>query len=122
MEIITECEERLNLSSLEIIDDLMISKVRRLMFTSILKLRLFDEMIKSLHGDEYDRNLEGLLSQMQRTITREREIESLRISENEKKLLKNLQLVFIITLAVLQRSFQQRIPIGLCRSFTPSSG
>ena len=99
VEIITECEERLNLSSLEIIDDLMISKVRRLMFTSILKLRLFDEMIKSLHGDEYDRNLESLLSQMQRTITREREIESLRISEKEKKLLKNLQLVFIITLA-----------------------
>ena len=96
---IRDMEEELTRIALEINDDLMVFKVRRLMFTSILKLTLFVEMIRSLQGYEYSQALEGLLSQMQTALTREREVLTMRVEAQESTLLKNLQLVFIVTLA-----------------------
>ncbi len=96
---IRDLEEEFTRISLEISDDLMIFKVRRLMFTSILKLTLFVEMIEALHGFEYQEALEGLLSKMQVALNREREVLTIRISQQESTMLRNLQLVFIVTLA-----------------------
>jgi hypothetical protein len=96
---IRDLEEEFTRISLEISDDLMIFKVRRLMFTSILKLTLFVEMIEALHGFEYQGALEGLLSKMQEALCREREVLTIRISQQESTMLRNLQLVFIVTLA-----------------------
>ncbi|MHA1228620.1 MAG: hypothetical protein ACTSR2_06405 [Candidatus Hodarchaeales archaeon] len=98
-DIVLKLEEDLNRDILEITDDIMPTRVRRLMFTSILKLTLFKEMIKQLHGYEYEESMNSLLAQMQRTLAREREVIEIRASQRENELLKNLQLVFIITLA-----------------------
>ncbi|MHA1972479.1 MAG: hypothetical protein ACTSW1_05790 [Candidatus Hodarchaeales archaeon] len=98
-DIVLKLEEDLNRDILEITDDVMPTRVRRLMFTSILKLTLFQEMIKQLHGYEYEESMNALIAQMQRTIAREREVIEIRASQRENELLKNLQLVFIITLA-----------------------
>ncbi len=96
---IRDLEEEFTRIALEISDDLMIFKVRRLMFTSILKLTLFVEMIEALHGFEYQEALDGLLSKMQEALSREREVLTIRISQQESTMLRNLQLVFIVTLA-----------------------
>ena len=96
---IRRLEIELNRISLEIGDDLMVTRIRRLMFTSILKLTLFQEMIRRLHGNEYREAMNDILVQMQQTVSRERESLEIRQNLREAALLKNLQLVFIISLA-----------------------
>ncbi|MBD3405979.1 MAG: hypothetical protein GF411_07635 [Candidatus Lokiarchaeota archaeon] len=92
-------EIELNRISLEIGDDLMITRVPRLMFTSILKLTLFRIMIERLHGNEYREAMNSFLVQMKETVAREREMLETLQHEKENTLLKNLQIVFIISLA-----------------------
>jgi len=96
---ILHLEEDLNRDILEITDDLMPSRTRRLMFSSILKLKLFHEMIEKLQGFEYEKSMNSLLSQMQETLARQQQIIEIRASQKENVLLRNLQIVFIITLA-----------------------
>ncbi len=95
---VRELEVELNRIALEVNDDLMITRVRRLMFTSILKLTLFQEMIRQLHGYEYREGLNDILVQMQETVARERVNLENHQAERENALLKNLQIVFIISL------------------------
>ena len=96
---ILQLEEDLNRDILEITDDIMPSRVRRLMFSSILKLKLFHEMIDKLQGFEYEKSMNDLLLQMQETLARQQQIIEIRASQKENVLLRNLQIVFIITLA-----------------------
>ena len=56
-------------------------------------------MIEKLQGFEYEKSMDSLLSQMQETLARQQQIIEIRASQKENVLLRNLQIVFIITLA-----------------------
>lgn len=65
----------------------MPSRVRRLKFSSILKLKLFHEMIDKLQSFEYEGSTNDLLNQMLETLVRQQQILEIRYSQKENQLL-----------------------------------
>lgn len=91
-------DEEINTVVLEIYRDLQVSRTPRLIFTSVYKTRLFKQMVKVLHGWEFNDNLLLLLDEIRGSLSRERDSIRVKMDEQENNFLKNLQLVFVIGL------------------------
>ncbi|MHA1584606.1 MAG: hypothetical protein ACTSVU_10225 [Promethearchaeota archaeon] len=91
-------DEEINSVVLEIYKDLQVSRTPRLIFTSVFKTRLFKQMIKVLHGWEFNDNLLLLVKEIRESLSRERDTVRVKINEKENNFLRNLQLVFVIGL------------------------
>ena len=93
-------ENKLNRKILEISQELIIQKVPRVMFTSLFKTGLLKEQIRVLNGFEYFDRMEGIIAKVRETLSREREMLEIIVSDEENFFLRNLQILFIVTLII----------------------
>ena len=93
-------ENKLNRKILEISQELIIQRVPRVMFTSLFKTGLLKEQIRVLNGFEYFDRMEGIIAKVRETLSREREMLEIIVSDEENFFLRNLQILFIVTLLI----------------------
>ncbi|MHA1131848.1 MAG: hypothetical protein ACTSQQ_13695, partial [Candidatus Helarchaeota archaeon] len=93
-----ELQEDLNERVLEVNYDLQITRTPRLIFTSVFKTKIFRQMIDSLHGFDFLSSLDLIISEIKDSLARERDVVSVKASEEENIFLRNLQVVFIVEL------------------------
>lgn len=93
-------ENMLNRKVLEISQELIIQKVPRVIFTSLFKTGLLKEQIRVLNGFEYFDCMEGIIAKVRETLSREREMLEIIVNDEENFFLRNLQILFIVTLII----------------------
>ena len=93
-----DIEQEINEIILEINKNLQVSRTPRLLFTSVFKTKIMQQMIHVLHGDIFMKNLAEIIHDLKDSLTRQRDITSMRVDAEENTFLRNLQIVFIIGL------------------------
>ncbi|MHA1266088.1 MAG: GlsB/YeaQ/YmgE family stress response membrane protein [Candidatus Helarchaeota archaeon] len=93
-----DIQDEINKRVLEVNYDLQITRTPRLIFTSVFKTKIFRQMIDSLHGYDFLKSLDLLIDEIKDSLSRERDVVSVKASEQENVFLRNLQIVFIVEL------------------------
>lgn len=95
-----EIEEEVNSLVLDINYDLQVTRTPRLIFTSVFKTKIFHQMIDSLYGFNFLNSLKSIIGEIKDSLSRERDVIGIKVSEEENVFLRNLQIVFIIELGI----------------------
>jgi hypothetical protein len=101
LEILENLETELNRIILEFNKDIIISKITRLLFTSTFKTSMFNEMIDKLDGFTFSKQTDAVITRVQKSLTREREILNSKSTAIENKFLAILNYLAVFEIAIL---------------------
>lgn len=101
LEVLENLETELNRIILELNKDIIISKVTRLLFTSTFKTSIFNEMIDKLDGFTFSKQTDAVITRIQKSLTREREILNAKSTAIENKFLAILNYLAVFEIAIL---------------------
>jgi hypothetical protein len=100
MEILENLEQSLNKNVLELNNDIILSKITRLLFTSTFKTSQFNEMIEKLDGFKFSDQIDAIVARIREALDRERDILNTKAATIENKFLMILNFIAIFELGL----------------------
>ncbi|MFX0001814.1 MAG: hypothetical protein ACFE88_17010 [Candidatus Hermodarchaeota archaeon] len=101
IENLEKLETELNRIILELNKDVIISKITRLLFTSIFKTSMFNEQIEKLDGFTFSKATDDVIARIRKTLNRQRNTLNTKASTIENKFLAILNYLALFELATL---------------------
>ena len=101
MDILENLEQTLNKNILELNNDIILSKITRLLFTSTFKTSMFNEQIDKLDGFTFSKATDDVIGRIRKTLNRQRNTLNTKSSAIENKFLAILNYLALFELATL---------------------